>query len=381
MDKISVILTVNNNPHYLYDCLRSVFSSTYRNLEVIVVHNRFDDDVPDAAQDYHSDVIFVSTKYKNQAAARNQGFRKSAGKYVAFQNVDDVIGKMRYELCIKKFEDNPDIGMIFCGTTYINEKGEFLKGVSKYPGFSSRSFLGRMYEGNRISALSATIIKASVLKKIKGFDATFNKAEDYDLYLRAGKVTKIDYIDLPLVRKRIYEHDQMNSSNEIAEEEIKALKRIDLVEIASHLSTVYDNEEEFRIAFGKVLYKIGKNKPALQQFRKAYEINMFNEEIFFHSGNCYFQIGNHHKADDAYGKCLAINPRHADCLNNLGVLFFHLGEEKRSLTELRKAEKYGRNSLELKHNLACIKDDRPRELLKLSYLGETHLQTEPIHQN
>ncbi|MCH8285345.1 tetratricopeptide repeat protein, partial [candidate division KSB1 bacterium] len=105
-----------------------------------------------------------------------------------------------------------------------------------------------------------------------------------------------------------------------------------------------------------------------------------NEDVYYFTGNCYFKIGKHQKADEEYGKCLALNPQHVPCLNNLGVLHFHTGESDRSISELKKAAKYSTNSFEPKYNLACIKDDRPRENLRLSFLGERQLIAEGAMQ-
>lgn len=376
MDKISVIIPVYNGSKYLYECLHSIFNSTYRNLEVIVVDDGSTEDVLEAATDYKDNIIFISTKHKGQAAARNLGFKKSTGGYVSFLDVDDINGKMRYELCIKKFEENPETGMIFCGTTFINEDGEFLTGVSKFPHFSRKTFLGRMYEENLIGSISATIMRSSVFKNVKGFDRAFELAEDYDLFLRLGNKTIVDYIDLPLVRNRFHENNLARDLQKIRKFEKKAIKKYDMAEIASQLSRVYDNEEDFRIGLGRVLFKIGMTKQALQHFKKANEINTLNEDVYYFTGNCYFKNGKHQKADEEYGKCLAINPHHVECLNNLGVLYFHLGESERSISELEKAAKYSKNLFEPRYNLACIKDDRPRENLRLSFLGEKQLMAE-----
>ena len=380
MDKISVIIPVYNSSEYLYDCLHSIFKSTYRNLEVIVVDDGSKEDVLEAAADYKDAITFIATKHKGQSSARNLGFKKSTGEYVSFIDVDDINGKMRYELCIKKFEENPKTGMVFCSTTFINENGEFLTGVSKFPRYSRKTFLGRMYEINWIGSISATIMRSSVFEKVKGFDETFALAEDYDLYLRIAKQTIVDYIDLPLVRKRYHENSMGRDLEKTRKFEKKALKKYEPAEIASQLSRVYDKEEDFRIGLGRVLFKIGMTRQALPHFQKALEINELNEDIYYFTGNCYFKIGKHQKADEEYGKCLALNPQHVACLNNLGVLHFHTGESDRSISELKKAAKYSTNSFEPKYNLACIKDDRPRENLRLSFLGERQLIAEGAMQ-
>jgi len=384
VEKISVIIPVYNSSRFINDCLCSIFNSTYRNIEVIVIDDGSTDDLLTAIGEFSSDITLLSIEHRGQAAARNLGFQNSTGGFVAFFDADDINGKMRFELCVKRFEENPGVGMVFCGSTFINEHGGFLTGVSKFPKFTSGQFLGWMFatkwwlrQRNWISTISTTLFRSSVFKKTGGFDESFSLAEDYDLYLRLGKITKVSYVDLPLVRCRRHDNNLGRDWLTYKEYETKAIKKHDPAEIASHLSVISRNEEEFRIIFGKVLYRIGKIRQAMQHFQKAYKINALNEDAYFFTGNCYFDAGNYQKAGEEYEKCLAINPEHAGCLNNLGVLYFIRGECERSIAEFEKAAQCGNNCLEPQYNLACIKDNCPREKLILSIFGVTQLQTDP----
>ncbi|KPK88387.1 hypothetical protein AMJ80_11115 [bacterium SM23_31] len=377
MEKISVIIPIYNSSRFINDCLRSIFNSTYRNFEVIVVDDGSTDDlsrVLGAVGEFRSDIVFLSTEHQGQAAARNLGFQKSTGEYAAFFDADDINGKMRFELCVKRLEENPGVGMVFCGSTFINEQGGFLPGVSKFPNFASEQFLGRMFEGNWISTISTTLFRSNVFKKTGGFDESFPLAEDYDLYLRTGKITRVKYVDLPLVRCRRHDNNLRRDWQTCKEYEIRAIKKHDPAEIASKLSIIFRNEEEFRVTFGKILYRIGHIRQAMQHFHKAYKINAMNEDVYFFTGNCYFDTGNYQKAGEEYGKCLAINPNHVGCLNNVGVLYFIRGEYERSIAEFEKAAKLGNNCLEPQYNLACIKNDYSGEKLLLSVFGMKQLQ-------
>lgn len=380
VEKISVIIPIYNNSRFINDCLRSIFNSTYRNLEIIVVDDGSTDDLSrilGAAGEFGSEITLLSTEHRGQSAARNFGFRNSTGEYAAFFDADDINGKMRFELCVKRLEERPEVGMVFCGSTFINEDGGFLAGVSKFPEFTSGQFLGRMFEWNWISTISTTLFRSSVFKKTGGFDESFPLAEDYDLYLRIGKTTKVDYVDLPLVRRRRHKNNLQRDWFTYKEYEIKAIKKHDPAEIASQLSVIYRNEEEFRIIFGKILYRVGKIRQAMQHFQKACKLNALNEDVYFFTGNCYLDTGNYQKAGEEYKKCLAINPEHAGCLNNLGILYFIRGEYERSIAEFEKAAKYGNNYLEPQYNLTCIKNNCRREKLILSVFGMTQLPIGP----
>ncbi len=373
MDKISVIIPAIENMDFFSNCLSSIFNSTYRNLEVIIIDNGYHDEVVEASEEFKKDIIHVSSGLLNKAEAYNLGFTKAQGHYLSFIDAQDINGKMRYELSVKRFQDEPKTGMVFCATTFIDECGTFMTGVSKFPSFSSNYFLGKMFESNNINTISSTLILSSIFKKSSGFDESFNHAYDYDLFLRVGSKTRVEYIDLPLVRNRITPERISLDWNDYRNFETKAIQKHDPVVIAEYLSRAYNNEEEFRISLGKLLYRIGKTNDALLHLNKAQKLNCENDDAYFHAGNCYYKIRKYKLAHDEYSKCLNLNPEHAGCRNNAGVLYFHMGEYEKSVSELKKALKYGDNFLEPKYNLKCIKDDRSRGKLRLSLFGKAQL--------
>lgn len=154
------------------------------------------------------------------------------------------------------------------------------------------------------------------------------------------------------------------------------VQKHDPTQIASHLSRVYRNEEDFRVALGKILYRIGKVKDALLHLNKAQLLNNENDDVYFHTGNCYYKSKKYKMAHESYLKCLDRNPEHAGCSNNAGVLYYLMGKYDKSISELKKALEYDDNFLEPQYNLNCIKDDRPRRNLRLSLFGRKKITKE-----
>ncbi|MFC1477199.1 glycosyltransferase [candidate division KSB1 bacterium] len=367
MERISVIIPVNKESEFVQDCLQSIINSTYRNIEIILIDNGTAQDMDAIMDEFDSDISIVTHKYKNLAQAHNYGIKHSNGVYISLFNADDINGKMRLELSMKRFEDEPKLGMVFCGTTFINENNEFLTGISRFPKFERNQFLGHMFERNWINSISTTLIKADVLKKIGGFDKSFDFAEDYDLFLRVGSVSQVDYIDLPLVRYRMDSRKMKPDANLFQSYEIKAVRKHDPGEIAAGLSALYKNEENFRISFGKTLYRIGMKEQALLQFQRSLELNNKNADGYFYTGNCYFDLGKLDHALTEYDACLKLNAQHVGCLNNLGILYFHQGEYARSLMEFKKATQINSFQHEPHFNLACLKKKESPETLRLSF--------------
>ncbi|MFC1564097.1 tetratricopeptide repeat protein, partial [candidate division KSB1 bacterium] len=298
-------------------------------------------DLKEQIEEYKSDIIIYKSKFKNDAALKNFGFKKSSGEVLSFFNIDDINGKMRFELGIKRFGENPKTGMVFCSTTYINSAGEFLNGVSKFPDYSANRFIGSMFEQNRINTISTTLIRTSIFRRTGGFDEKLKRGEDFDLFLKIGKVSKVEYIDLPLMRYRpaIYPLQSGVEKFQYGDDEIEVLKKFDLGDIAAALSFLYDKETDFRFSFGMILYRLGRVSEAMLNFDKSGKLDPENCETLFYSGNCSLKLKDYESALNEYKKCLKINPEHVECLNNMGVVYNLMGDDNKSKAKLKKAFK------------------------------------------
>lgn len=97
---ISVIIPVYNVEKYLSDCLDSVLSSTYTNLEIILVNDGSIDSsgtICDVYAKKDSRIIVMHQDNQGLSSARNAGLNRATGEYVGFVDSDDKISKNMYE--------------------------------------------------------------------------------------------------------------------------------------------------------------------------------------------------------------------------------------------------------------------------------------------
>lgn len=93
-EKVSVIIPIYNEESYLKKCIDSVLKQTYHNIEVLLVNDGSTDNSFEICKKYaESDkrVIVLNQENMGVSAARNQGIRKSRGKYIVFVDSDDWI--------------------------------------------------------------------------------------------------------------------------------------------------------------------------------------------------------------------------------------------------------------------------------------------------
>jgi glycosyltransferase involved in cell wall biosynthesis len=92
MPLISIIINCYNGSKYLNDCLKSVYSQTYVNYEVIFFDNNSNDNSKNIFFKFKQskDKYFFSEKLLNLGDARKQAVNLSSSGYVAFIDVDDI---------------------------------------------------------------------------------------------------------------------------------------------------------------------------------------------------------------------------------------------------------------------------------------------------
>lgn len=90
--KASIIIPVYNTERYLRNCLDSVLSQTYDNVEIILVNDGSTDSSGDICNEYAKSDIRIKAIHKENgglSSARNEGIRNASGDYVVFLDSDD----------------------------------------------------------------------------------------------------------------------------------------------------------------------------------------------------------------------------------------------------------------------------------------------------
>ncbi len=122
MKKISVIIPCYNQYKYLLDAVKSVVSSTYKNLEIIVVNDGSTEKTAQEFQDMlkpFDNVILINQENSGVCAARNNGIIKATGEYILPLDADDRIANTYIEKAVSILEQNPDIGIVYCEAEFF----------------------------------------------------------------------------------------------------------------------------------------------------------------------------------------------------------------------------------------------------------------------
>ncbi|MCL5019511.1 MAG: tetratricopeptide repeat protein [Patescibacteria group bacterium] len=370
MDKISVIIYGPASFGNVVPTVHSIFNGTYRNLEVILLDDGTLTDVDSLLDEYEGKITHLKVFTDSKARHLNQAAACATGEMLAFLDGKDISGKMRFELLVKKMLEIPDVGLAFCGMTYINQDGQFLQGVKLINDFSPEHGLGRLFESNYLGSISTTLLVRDVFEKAGKFDEHLTINEDYDLYLRIARHFTIQYVNLPLLRYRVVPDSARHLKNLLSESERYILKKHDVGIIADSLTKIYSDEESFRLALGQILNRMGKEEDALQNYKRVLILNDKNSEVYFLIGNYFYQRGCLEEAQAWYNKCLNYNPNHAGSRNNLGVILYLLGALEESRLEFDRANHLRENYYDAIFNLRCLQKKVSTGNLRITGVGE-----------
>lgn len=112
----SFVIPVYNAGLFLEQCVESILSQTYENIEVILVDDGSTDNSPQICDEYEKYDKRVKVIHKNNegvAIARNCGMQKAQGEWIIFVDADDWVERILCEELARN--DNADIDIFFWG--------------------------------------------------------------------------------------------------------------------------------------------------------------------------------------------------------------------------------------------------------------------------
>ena len=110
---ISIIVPTHNRENFIRKSLDSLLNQTYKNIEIIVVHNESTDNTGVVLEEYErkdTRIKIINQKDKGYGGGVNVGLENANGDYIAILEADDWAASDMYEKLLKRaLETNADI--------------------------------------------------------------------------------------------------------------------------------------------------------------------------------------------------------------------------------------------------------------------------------
>lgn len=110
--------------HFLGDCIKSIKSQTYNNIEINIIDNGSSDGSIDFLREKHPEINpIINAQNEGFSRAHNKAIIISSGEYILPLNFDIVLAPTFVEEMVKAIESSSDIGIV-SGKLYAIKKGE-----------------------------------------------------------------------------------------------------------------------------------------------------------------------------------------------------------------------------------------------------------------
>lgn len=175
LPKVSVIIPSFNHARYIRECVESVLSQSYPEIEIVIIDDGSTDETIDILEEYGDRIRLIRQIRGRQARARNIGLKESSGEWIAFLDSDDRYLPSRIEDSVAAVLNDPTIDLVWGDFRIINANGRVIQEIRWAP--SQPDFRLELISGNPICNASVTV-KREALCELKGFDERVPRACD-----------------------------------------------------------------------------------------------------------------------------------------------------------------------------------------------------------
>jgi glycosyltransferase involved in cell wall biosynthesis len=208
---VSVVIPTYNRENLVGRAIKSVFSQTYGDFELIVVDDASKDNTREVIKSFDDKRIMYICHKENRGApaTRNTGIRIARGVYIGLLDDDDEWLPTKLEEQITKFGDvSPKVGLIYSGLEVRGADGHTIETIY-YPKYRGDVRV-RLLLGTTIGS-PTPLIRAECFKKAGLFDESLKSCQDWDMWKRISERYEFDFV--PEILSRTYLHENQISSN------------------------------------------------------------------------------------------------------------------------------------------------------------------------
>lgn len=214
---VTFVVPCYNLGHLLAECVDSILSQSYRNLEVLIMDDCSPDKTPEVARGFADSRVVHVRNQPNLGHLRNynKGIRMARGQYVWLISADD---RLRCESAVERYvslmEQHPEVGYAFCSGCALDDHRE--GGIipsslyCRSDGiFSGCEFLLDLLKGNFILAASG-MVRKKCYEEISYFPEDMPYAGDWYLWCIFALHYDVGYFAEPMVNYRVHDLSMSN---------------------------------------------------------------------------------------------------------------------------------------------------------------------------
>ncbi len=198
---VSVLMGVHNGAPWVGEAVASVLRQTAADLELIVV----DDGSTDATASMLAAAADRRVRVERQphqglTRALIRGLALARAPLVARLDADDLAAPERLDRQCAFLDAHPEVGLLGAGAREVDLAGRDVALVR--PPEDDGAIRRALIRRNPL-VHSTVVMRRAVAERVGGYDAGFAVAQDYDLWMRMSRWTRMANLGEPLVIRRL----------------------------------------------------------------------------------------------------------------------------------------------------------------------------------
>ena len=208
-DLVSINIVTHNRAQYIGDAVRSILSQDYENWEIIIIDDCSTDNTKNIVKDFTEDErikYYLVNKQKNISAVRNIALGYSQGQYIAVLDSDDMwCDNTKLSKQVNFFKENPEYVVVGSSAIAINEENKEIDKILKP--VTDKEIRDIFLTKNPFMH-SSVVFNRKIVYEVGKYNEGISYGEDFDLFLRLGKVGKLYNLPNFFIKYRIHEGNE-----------------------------------------------------------------------------------------------------------------------------------------------------------------------------
>jgi len=241
---VSVLMPAYNAERYIGNSIESILNQTFKNFELIISDDASTDKTWGIIRKYkQKDKRIVAIRNKKNlyiAENRNLLVRLAKGKYIAWQDADDISIPDRLQKQYEFMEKNSKVGIVGGYLEFFDDSG--VKSVRKYAE-SDKELRKNIFRFSPVAQPTA-MIRKKCFDQLGLYNPDYPPAEDIDMSFRIG--SKYLFANIPQITLKYRDHQKSAT--------YRKLKKIELTTI--EVRKKYNNKFGYHMNFLDLLYNL-----------------------------------------------------------------------------------------------------------------------------
>ena len=200
--KMTIITVCYNSERTIRDCIESVLSQDYEDIEYIVIDGLSNDNTVNIINEYRNKISKIISEPDNGLYdAMNKGIKYSTGDVIGILNSDDIFENLTVISDVAKyFASNSCISLLFGDVVHVDPNNT--NKVVRY--YCSKKFKPYKLRFGWMPPHNATFIKSEVFERVGNYSLYYKISADFELFVRMLILNKLLYsrMDKVLARQR-----------------------------------------------------------------------------------------------------------------------------------------------------------------------------------